>query len=597
MRSEFVPTGQTGIAIAGWGISVDAVVADFIAGAAEQLVLEGVERGGELLWVEGQGSLLHPAYSGVTLGLLHGSAPHALVLCHKPGSATSTATSATRSRRSPSSSSSTSALALSRGPPGCVAIALNTRDLDDEAARAAIGGRHRRDGTSGVRPCTIWPIPAHRRGAPGNLTFPPNKARQEAYRGAGNRCRRSSPASASANLIVGINDDVKYEASESAFFMPTMAAEGLKMNALTIRWDETQPTAIDPDLQDYLAQVIDAAATAGVTVELDLYPLHSQALTGGRRCPVSPDPTACGDSTRIAQFAAWTAMVAQTFPTVHQFIVMNECNQPLFVNPQWNAVGTNQSAAVCGHALAASYDALKAVSTSNFVWGVGLSPRGNDSPNAPSDSSTSPVKFLGALGAWFRSSRRRRTGRAAHGRPRLPPLPGAAVALVRQGLRHPRDASITNLPRIYQAFYDGFNGTPQRTIGQQKGGGLPLSLNEMGIQTDTSKQPGYGGLEVSANSAGGMVGQFASEAYQANHYKQILQLLSCDPNVRVINIFHLVDEPDLAGWRSRLYWVGAGTPVAKQTATMLTSWMAQTRGACQGKLVPWTPTRVPLSAK
>ena len=85
VRSEFVPTGQTGIAIAGWGIAVDAVVSDFIAGAAEQLVLEGVERGGEVLFVEGQGSLLHPAYSGVTLGLIHGSAPHAYVLCHMAG--------------------------------------------------------------------------------------------------------------------------------------------------------------------------------------------------------------------------------------------------------------------------------------------------------------------------------------------------------------------------------------------------------------------------------------------------------------------------------------------------------------------------------
>jgi uncharacterized NAD-dependent epimerase/dehydratase family protein len=85
IESVFVPTGQTGIAIAGWGISVDAVVSDFIAGAAEQLVLEGIARGGRILHVEGQGSLLHPAYSGVTLGLLHGSAPHALILCHLAG--------------------------------------------------------------------------------------------------------------------------------------------------------------------------------------------------------------------------------------------------------------------------------------------------------------------------------------------------------------------------------------------------------------------------------------------------------------------------------------------------------------------------------
>src|SRR5207237_8223618 len=85
LASVFVPTGQTGIMIAGWGIAVDAVVADFIAGAAERLVVEGHERGGELLWVEGQGSIVHPVYSGVTLGLYHGSVPHSLVLCHEVG--------------------------------------------------------------------------------------------------------------------------------------------------------------------------------------------------------------------------------------------------------------------------------------------------------------------------------------------------------------------------------------------------------------------------------------------------------------------------------------------------------------------------------
>ena len=85
LPSVFVPTGQTGIAIAGWGIAIDAVVADFLAGAAERLVVEGAERGGKLLWVEGQGSLAHPAYSGVTMGLIHGSAPHAYVLVHRAG--------------------------------------------------------------------------------------------------------------------------------------------------------------------------------------------------------------------------------------------------------------------------------------------------------------------------------------------------------------------------------------------------------------------------------------------------------------------------------------------------------------------------------
>jgi len=82
VRTRFVATGQTGIMIEGWGIAVDAVVADFIAGAAERLVLEGA-RDADVVLVEGQGSINHPGYSGVTLGLLHGSCPDALILCHQ----------------------------------------------------------------------------------------------------------------------------------------------------------------------------------------------------------------------------------------------------------------------------------------------------------------------------------------------------------------------------------------------------------------------------------------------------------------------------------------------------------------------------------
>jgi uncharacterized NAD-dependent epimerase/dehydratase family protein len=138
IRSEFVPTGQTGIAIAGWGISVDAVVADFIAGAAEHLVLEGVQRGGEVLFVEGQGSLLHPAYSGVTLGLIHGSAPHSYVLCHK---ADETVVDGDERYPIPPLSELVELhekISLLSRPAKVLAIALNTRDLDDEPALRAI---------------------------------------------------------------------------------------------------------------------------------------------------------------------------------------------------------------------------------------------------------------------------------------------------------------------------------------------------------------------------------------------------------------------------------------------------------------------------
>ena len=80
--ATFRATGQTGILISGAGVAIDAVVADFIAGAAEWLSPANSSEHWDL--IEGQGSLLHPRYAGVSLGLLHGSQPDALVLCHDP---------------------------------------------------------------------------------------------------------------------------------------------------------------------------------------------------------------------------------------------------------------------------------------------------------------------------------------------------------------------------------------------------------------------------------------------------------------------------------------------------------------------------------
>jgi uncharacterized NAD-dependent epimerase/dehydratase family protein len=138
LKSVFVPTGQTGIAIAGWGISVDAVVSDFTAGAAEKLVVEGASRGGEVLWVEGQGALLHPAYSGVTLGLIHGSAPHAFVLCHLAGSTEIEGFPGHSLRTLPDLIELHERIALPARPAKVAAIALNTRHLDEAAARSAV---------------------------------------------------------------------------------------------------------------------------------------------------------------------------------------------------------------------------------------------------------------------------------------------------------------------------------------------------------------------------------------------------------------------------------------------------------------------------
>ena len=140
LRSAFVPTGQTGIAIAGWGIAIDEVVSDYVAGAAERLVLEGRRRGGEgaLLWVEGQGAINHPDYSGVTLGLLHGSAPHALVFVHEP---TRTTIDGRPDRPLPPLAELIELNRRMAGlvrPAEVVAISLKTNTMDEAAARAAI---------------------------------------------------------------------------------------------------------------------------------------------------------------------------------------------------------------------------------------------------------------------------------------------------------------------------------------------------------------------------------------------------------------------------------------------------------------------------
>lgn len=82
-KSEFIATGQTGIMICGTGIAIDRVIGDFMAGATEKMVLEADAEKPDFIFVEGQGSLAHPGFSGVTLALVHGAAPACMILCHK----------------------------------------------------------------------------------------------------------------------------------------------------------------------------------------------------------------------------------------------------------------------------------------------------------------------------------------------------------------------------------------------------------------------------------------------------------------------------------------------------------------------------------
>jgi D-glutamate N-acetyltransferase len=156
LRSVFVPTGQTGIMIAGWGIAVDAVVSDFLAGAGERLVVEGAKRG-DLLFVEGQGSIIHPQFSGVTLGLYHGSAPHVLVLVHRAGETELEGVPGHPILPLGELVELYERLALPVRPARVAAIALNTAGLDDEPARAAVESASEETGLPADDPVRFGP--------------------------------------------------------------------------------------------------------------------------------------------------------------------------------------------------------------------------------------------------------------------------------------------------------------------------------------------------------------------------------------------------------------------------------------------------------
>jgi uncharacterized NAD-dependent epimerase/dehydratase family protein len=158
LRSVFVPTGQTGIAIAGWGIAVDAVVADFLAGAAERLVVEGAKRG-DLLFVEGQGSIVHPQFSGVALGLLHGSAPHVLVLCHMAGEKEIDGCPGHPIPSLPTLVELHERMSLPARPARVAAIALNTSRLGAERAREAIAAAAEETGLPADDPVRFGSMP------------------------------------------------------------------------------------------------------------------------------------------------------------------------------------------------------------------------------------------------------------------------------------------------------------------------------------------------------------------------------------------------------------------------------------------------------
>jgi uncharacterized NAD-dependent epimerase/dehydratase family protein len=141
---------------------VDAVVADFIAGAAEDLVLRGA-KDADIVLVEGQGSLIHPGYSGVTLGLMHGACPDAMILCHQSSRDFIGDYSGREPWvRIPPLAELVKIYEFAAAPvhrSRVIGICLNTYDLDERAARQAIADAARETGLPATDPVRFDPVP------------------------------------------------------------------------------------------------------------------------------------------------------------------------------------------------------------------------------------------------------------------------------------------------------------------------------------------------------------------------------------------------------------------------------------------------------
>ncbi|MEM6683460.1 MAG: DUF1611 domain-containing protein [Pseudomonadota bacterium] len=149
MNTTFRATGQTGIMIAGSGIPIDAVVSDFTAGAAETLSPSAAADHWDV--IEGQGSLFHPSYAGVCLGLLHGSQPDAFVLCHDAGRAQMLGLSGFPVPDVRVAIDANLSMARLTNPRvQCIGVSANTSAMSNPEARAALDGLARRTGL----PCT-----------------------------------------------------------------------------------------------------------------------------------------------------------------------------------------------------------------------------------------------------------------------------------------------------------------------------------------------------------------------------------------------------------------------------------------------------------
>jgi hypothetical protein len=299
--------------------------------------------------------------------------------------------------------------------------------------------------------------------------------------------------------------------------MRLAADSGMRAIDLSARWHRGERSVGDAQL----AGLRRAVAAAGAN---DIRPIVSVYQLSG------DTPLTASDR---ADFASFTASLARRLPNVHEFVVGNEPNIDLFWRPQFGAAGDDAAAPAFEALLARTYDALKAVDSHIEVIGVGLGPRGSDMPSATRETH-SPTAFLADLAQAYRSS-----GRTKPIMDALSVHPYGESSRIPPTLAHPHVTSIgiADYGKLVNLLGEAFDGTAQR------GRDLPLVYGEYGAETTipAAKAALYTGHEVVPT---------VDETTQADYYVQAIGLAACQPTVRMLLFFHVVDESRLDGLQS-----------------------------------------------
>jgi hypothetical protein len=225
-------------------------------------------------------------------------------------------------------------------------------------------------------------------------------------------------------------------------------------------------------------------------------------------------------------------------PEIRDVIVGNEPNLNRFWLPQFDANGDDVAAPAYFQLLAETYDAAKAADADVRIWGGALAPRGIDRPGTGRDTQ-SPTVFIEDLGAAYKASGREE-----------PPLDGFAIHPYPASSQIPPDRPTA--PESKWILMADYEKKLRPLLDEAFGEGVPVLYSELGVETaiPPAKAGPYEGTEPAKP---------VDEATQADYYKRAIDLVACQEGVEGLLLFHVRDEPNLAGFQSGLYYVD-GSP-------------------------------------